>query len=219
MELPTKYHKDSHFNVKVLLVKKIRLFILSSLENRCMDLEPIFYKHTKYLLNIIQQIIQSQRFKTILTILGVVSKNKIEWIRMNRRTNQVSYATKSLVHTTTDARIANNKLTNQGVKTADDQYHNIHQELILSNTVTESNIYDNYSYTSYINWEIEKTPETNSKKLEFSIDKPETGLKKIDFNIIINNDEIDDMNDDKMVHPSDDLVDDIYNNIDHHNVQ
>ena len=27
------------------------------------------------------------------------------------------------------------------------------------------------------------------------------------------------MNDDKMVHPSDDLADDMYNNIDHHNVQ
>ena len=137
---------------------------------------------------------------------------------MNRRTNQVSYATKSLVHTTTDARIANNKLTNQGVTTAVDQCHNIHQESILLNTVTESDIYDNYSYTSCINWEIEKTPETHSKKLEFNIDKLETSLKKIDLNIIINNDEIDDMNDDKMVHPSNDLTDDMYNNIDHHNV-
>ena len=78
--------------------------------------------------------------------------------------------------------------------TADDQCHNTHQELILSNTVTESDIYDNYSYTSRINWEIEKTPETHSKKIEFNIDKPETGLKKIDFNIITNNDEIDNIN-------------------------
>ena len=31
--------------------------------------------------------------------------------------------------------------------------------------------------------------------------------------------EIDDMNDDKIVHPSDDLADDMYNNIDYHNVQ
>ena len=81
------------------------------------------------------------------------------------------------------------------MKTTDDQCHNTHQELILSNTVTESDIYDNYSYTSRNNWEIEKTPETHLKKLEFNIDKPETGLKKIDFNIITNNDEIDDMND------------------------
>ena len=41
------------------------------------------------------------------------------------------------------------------------------------------------------------------------------GLKKIDFNIITNNDEIDDMNDNEIVHPSDDLIDDMYNNIDH----
>ena len=73
----------------------------------------------------------------------------------------------------------NDKPSNQGVKTADDQCHNTHQESILSNTVTESDIYDNYSYTSCINWEIEKTPETHSKKLEFKIDKSETGLKKI----------------------------------------
>ena len=57
------------------------------------------------------------------------------------------------------------------------------------------------------------------KKIEFNIDKPETGLKKIDFNIITNNDEIDDMNDDEIVHPSDDLADDVYNNIDYQTTQ
>ena len=137
---------------------------------------------------------------------------------MNLRTTQANYTTNPQVHATTDARIVNDKPSNQGVKTADDQCHNTHQESILSNTVTESDIYDNYSYTSCINWEIEKTPETHSKKLEFNIDKPETGLKKINFNIIINNDAIDDMNDNKIVHPSDDLADDMYNNIDHDNV-
>ena len=81
-----------------------------------------------------------------------------------------------------------NKPSNQGVKTANNQCHNIHQESILSNTVTESDIYDNYSYTSHINWEIEKIPETHSKKIEFNIDKPETGLKKM----------INDMNDEEL---------------------
>ena len=117
----------------------------------------------------------------------------------------------------------NDKPSNQGVKTADNQCHNIHQESSLSNTVTESDIYDSYSYsysyTSCINWEIEKTPKTHSKKIEFNIDKPETGLKKIDFNIITNNDEINDMNDNEMVHPSDDLADDMYNNINHQTAQ
>ena len=82
---------------------------------------------------------------------------------MNLRIDQANYATKSQIHITTDARIANNKSTNHGVKTADNQYHNIHQELILSNTVTESDIYDNCSYTLCINWEIEKTPEIHLK--------------------------------------------------------
>ena len=70
-----------------------------------------------------------------------------------------------------------------------------------------------------VNWEIEKTPKTYSKKLEFNIDKPETGLKKIDFNININDDVIDNMNNKEVVHPSDDLKDDEYNNIEDHETQ
>ena len=87
------------------------------------------------------------------------------------------------------------------------------------NTITESDIYNNCSYTSCVNWEIEKTPETPAKKLEFNINKPETGLKKIDFNIITNNDEIDDMNDNKMVCPSNNLANDVDSNTNHQNVQ
>ena len=91
--------------------------------------------------------------------------------------------------------------------------------MILSNTVTESDIYDNYSYTSCFNWKIEKIPETHSKKIEFNIDKPETGLKKIYLNIITNNDEINDMNNNEIVHPNDDLANDVYNNIDYQTTQ
>ena len=69
-----------------------------------------------------------------------------------------------------------------------------------------------------MNWEIEKTSETPLKKLEFYIDNPETGLKKTDFNIITNNNEINDMNDNIRAHSSNDLTDDMYNNIDLHNV-
>ena len=90
MELPTNYHQDGPLNVDVLFVKKLRLFILSSVD-QCMEFEPLFSKHTMYLLNITQQIIQSRRFKAILTILGVISKNTKEWIRMKLRTNQANY--------------------------------------------------------------------------------------------------------------------------------
>ena len=69
-----------------------------------------------------------------------------------------------------------------------------------------------------LNWEIQKTSKTHSKKLDFNIDKPETSLKKIDFNIINNFDEIDDKNDNIMEFSSNDLTDDVQNNIDHHNV-
>ena len=142
-----------------------------------------------------------------------------EWIRGNLRTDQINYTTDLQVHTTINARIATNELMNQGVHTRDVQYYSSHQESILSNIVTENDIYNNYSYALCVNWEIEKTPETHPKKLEFNIDKPETRLKKIDFNIIINNNKIDDMNGNKIVHQSDDLADDVYNNIDYHNVQ
>ena len=104
------------------------------------------------------------------------------------------------------------------MKTINDQYYNAHQKLILLNTVTESDINNNYSYTSFVNWEIEKTSETPSKKLEFNIYKPEAGLKKIDFNIITNKDEIDDMNDDKMDCHYNNPTNDVYSNINHKNV-
>ena len=157
--------------------------------------------------------------KTILTIFGVIYDNTKVWIRINLCIDQVNYDNKSQVHTTTDVRTTNSKLTNQGVEITNNQCHNnIQQELILSNTVTESYIYNNYSYTSCVNWEIEKTLETHSKKLEFNINKPETSLKKLDFNIINNIDKIDDKSNNIMDHSSSDLTDDMYNNIDHHNL-
>ena len=57
------------------------------------------------------------------------------------------------------------------------------------------------------------------KKIVFNIDKPETDLKKIEFNINVNNDKIDDMNDDKAVHLNDGLVDDNNTNIEESEVQ
>ena len=106
------------------------------------------------------------------------------------------------------------KLINQGVNTFNDQYYNTHQKSILSNTVTESDIYNNYSYTSCVNWDIDKTSETPLKNLEFYIDNLETGLKKTDVNIITNKDEIDDLNNDIRDHCNNDLTDEMYNNID-----
>ena len=105
------------------------------------------------------------------------------------------------------------------METTNNQYYNTHQKSILSNTVIEINIYDNYSYTSCGNWEIKKTYETPSKKLEFNINKPETGLKKSDFNIITNNNEINDMNNNKMDCHYNNPTNDIYSNIYHKHIQ
>ena len=181
-------------------VKKLRLFVLSSKEEHRVHLESLLSKHTKYLLKIYEQIIQSGRFKKTSIALKRVLKNVNEW------SNNVPNFILTIY-----------KLINQGVKTFNNQYYNTHQKLILSNTVTESDIYDNYSYTSCVNWEIEKTSETPLKKLEFYIDNPKTGLKKTDFNVIINKDETNDLNNDIRNHYHNDLTDDMYNNIDHDN--
>ena len=142
-----------------------------------------------------------------------------EWVDSDPHIILIKYITDHQEHTNIDTDKYRYKLINQGVKTTNNQYYNTHQTSILSSTVTESDIYDNYSYTSCVNQEIEKTPETHLKKLEFNIDKPEIGLKEIDFNIITNNDEIDDMNNNTIVCHSDNPTNDVYSNINHKNVQ
>ena len=116
-----------------------------------------------------QLIIQCGRFKRTSTNIQRVMKNTIEWFNRDPDLILTIY-----------------KLINQGVKIFNDQYYNTHQKLNLSNTVTESDICNNYSYTSCMNWEIKKTSETPSKR-EFYIDNPETSLKETDFIIITNN--------------------------------
>ena len=136
-----------------------------------------------------------------------------EWIHSNLHTDLIKYITDLQVHTTNNTRRATNELMNQGVKMDRVQEYNTNQESIILYLVTESDIYNNYSYASFVDWEIEKTPEAHPKKLEFNMDKPKTYLKKIDFNIIVNDNKINDMNDRGAVHPSDDLTDDDYSNI------
>ena len=83
--------------------------------------------------------------------------NMIEWLNISLHIDLTKYFTNQQEHTTNDTRYTKNELINQGVKTANIQYYNTHQESILSNLVTESDIYDNFSYASCVNWEIEKT--------------------------------------------------------------
>ena len=108
-----------------------------------------------------------------------------------------------------------NNMGKQEVTSDGIQFRNIHHESNLSLLFVDDAFYDKDNCASDADWKIRKKPETDLKKIEFNIDKPETGLKKIDFNITTNNNEIDDMNDDEIVHPSDDLDNDMYHNIDH----
>ena len=72
----------------------------------------------------------------------------------------------------------NNELMEQEVKPDGFQCYNIHHESIILDLFTNSDIYENDSYASYVDWKIEKIPETNPMRLEFNIDKPETDLKR-----------------------------------------
>ena len=66
----------------------------------------------------------------------------------NLHTDLIKYITDSQVYTTNNTKRSKNELIKQGVKTDGVQYYNTRQELILSNIVTENDIYNNYSYTS-----------------------------------------------------------------------
>ena len=142
MKSPFICHKNDLLQVDVISVKKLRLFVLLYKEKHCVHLESLFLKHTKSLLKMYQQIIQSRRSKKASITIKRVLKNVTKWFGSASHFILTKY-----------------KMINQGVKTFNDQYYNTHHNSILSNTVTGSDIYDNYSYTSCLNWEIEKTVE------------------------------------------------------------
>ena len=140
IESPTLCHEIGHLQVDVLLVKKIRLFVLSSTEDQCAHLELLFSKHTKYLLKITQQIIQSQRFKKISITLKRALKKVTEWFNSDPHIILTKCTTDYQEHTNNDTNKDKYELVNQGVKTTNDRYYNTHQKYILLNTVTESDI-------------------------------------------------------------------------------
>ena len=113
MELPTIYHKDRHLDIDVLFVKKIRLFILSSTEDRCAHLESLFSKITKYLLKKLKQNIQSRRFKKVSAALKIVLRNIIKWLDSSPHTNLTNYNTDHQEHTNNNTGKEKNKLINQ----------------------------------------------------------------------------------------------------------
>ena len=73
----------------------------------CMYFETLFSKYNKYILNILQQLIQSQRLKNVFTVLEGAFKNMNDWIRSNLHTDLIKYITGSQVHTANYTRIKN----------------------------------------------------------------------------------------------------------------
>ena len=146
-------------------------------------------------------------------------KNMVDWIHSNLHIDLIKYMTDSQVYTSNDVLQVMNDLMKQEVKSGGIQCYNIHHELILFDLFTGNDIYNNDSYVSYADWEIEKTPEANLEKIELDINKPETNLIKIDFNINVNDNEMDNMNNVEAVHSSGDLIDNNNNNIEDYGTQ
>ena len=78
MELPMKYHKDRHLDIDILFMNKTQTVLMLPLDDRCMYFKMLFSKHNKYILNILQQIIQSQRLKNVFTVVEGTLKNMID---------------------------------------------------------------------------------------------------------------------------------------------
>ena len=127
MESPTVCHKNGHLQVDVLSVKKLQLFILSSTEEYCVHLKSLFSKHTKYLLKIFQQIVQSWRFKKASITLKTVLKNVIEWFDSDPHFILTKHSTDHQEHTNIHTDKNGYKLINEGVKTTTDRYYTTNQ--------------------------------------------------------------------------------------------
>ena len=143
MKLPINYHKNRNLNTDLLFTKKIQIFVLLSTEDRYTLFETLFCEHNYYFLIILQQITQLQKFKKISTVLKVVLKNVIKWLNISLHIYLTKFINDQQEHTSNNTRKAKNELINQGVKTADVQNYNTHQESILSNIITESDFYNN----------------------------------------------------------------------------
>ena len=143
MKSPSVCHKNDLLQLDVTSIKELQLLVLSSKEEHRVHLKTLLSKHINHLLKIYQQIIQSGRFKKAYFTLERVMNSMTKWFNSNLDLISTIY-----------------KLIHEVVKTFIDQYYTTHHKSILLNTVIDNNIYDNYNYTSCMNWKIEKSSET-----------------------------------------------------------
>ena len=93
------------------------MFVLSHTKDQCSCCETLFSKHKSYILIILQQIIQSQRFKNVSTVLKGILKDIIIWMNSNLHKDLIKHVTDPQEHSFNDTRSAKNELINQRVKT------------------------------------------------------------------------------------------------------
>ena len=82
------------------------MFALSSTEDQSNHFEILFCEHKNYILIMLQQIIQLERFKKVFTVLKGVLKNMIEWLDSSLHKNLTKYIADHQEHTTNDTRKA-----------------------------------------------------------------------------------------------------------------
>ena len=130
IELPMNYYKDRHLNmdIDILFKDKTQMFLMLLLNDRCMYFKTFISKHNKYILNRLQQIVQSQRLKNIFTVMEGAFKNMVDWIHGNRHVDLIKYMTDSQIYTSNEVIQVMNELMKQEVKSDSIQCYNIHQD-------------------------------------------------------------------------------------------
>ena len=116
-----------------------------------------------------------------------IFENIVDWVHSNLPIDLTNCTVDSQVSIPEDVIQVVNDMIKQEVTSDGIQFRNMHHhKSILLNLFANNDLYDDNSYASNADWKIGK--------------KPETGLK-IEFDIDINDDEINDLNDTDAVSP------------------
>ena len=129
--LPMNCYKNRDLDIDILFLNKTQTFLMLSLNSRCIYFRMLLSRHNKYILNKLQQIIQSQRLKNISIVMEGIFKNMFNWIYSNLHIDLIKYMTDSQVYTSKNLLQVMNELMKQEVKSDSIQCYNIHHESIL----------------------------------------------------------------------------------------
>ena len=140
------HYKDINLDIDLLFLNKIPILLMISRYIRFMHFKALLSKHNKCVQNRLQQIVQSRGFKTICTFVDRAFENIVDWVSSNLHLD--------LTNCTVDLHVfihviqVVNDMGKQEVTPDGIQFRNILHKLILSNTFTDNDLYDNDSYAS-----------------------------------------------------------------------